>query len=166
MVFLHFLRAVKLFLIKICKDVSCIPPIVTALKKELHSKSSSPSCHCGVLFGLSCGIFLYFLRVVWLLKKFWTYILDNTLMDVRLKHFMGGISLSLGIFWAFFWGGGGRRGCRGYIFSIFMYFLRKVWYVFNVFIKFCQDIPVIALAITQEITWHVTFIFHSYFKLF
>ena len=39
-------------------------------------------------------------------------------MDVRLKHFMGGISLSLGIFWAFL-GGGGDGGVEG-TFSVFL----------------------------------------------
>ena len=41
------------------------------------------------LFCLSCGIFLYFLKTVWFLLKIYTYILDNTLVVLRLKIFMG-----------------------------------------------------------------------------
>ena len=59
-VFLYLLRAVKLFLIKVCKDGFCIIPMLTALKK-IHSKSSSPGRHFGVFFGLAYGIFFPFL---------------------------------------------------------------------------------------------------------
>ena len=81
-----------------------------------HNKSSSPGGYFGVFFGQFCGIFFYFLRTVWFLMKFCTYILDNTLMAVIRKDFMGGGGCSplLGaILSLVFWG-------EGHIFSIFL----------------------------------------------
>ena len=57
--------------------------------KKIGGTSSSPGVHFWVFPGLYCSIFLYFLRTVWFLMKFFLYIFDNTLMIVRLKNFMG-----------------------------------------------------------------------------
>ena len=77
--------------------------------------------HFMVFFSLSCGIFLYFLRTVWFLLKICTYILDNTLMIVRLKIFIGVLPFAWCWFWVcFFWGGGGRVH-----FQYFSLFLEK-----------------------------------------
>ena len=115
------MRALKPFLIKVCKDDFCITLMLTALKKDFHRKSS-PGDYFRLFVGLSCGIFLYFLRTVLFLMKICTYILDNTLMVVRLKNLWGYCPL-LGAVLSFV------RERDGGIFSIFLYFLRKVWYV-------------------------------------
>ena len=73
LVFLYLLRVVKPFLIKVCKNVFCITPILTVL--NIFCKSFSPGSHFRVFFGLSCCIFLYFLRTVWPLKKKYSNIL-------------------------------------------------------------------------------------------
>ena len=112
---------------KVHKDVFSITPILTALK-QIHSKSS-PGGHFRVSFSLSCRIFLYFLRTVWLLMKICTYILDNTLMVLHNANFERGVFLE-----------GGRAH-----FQYFSHFLEKS---FVCFMKFCKDILSITLAIT------------------
>ena len=148
------LRAVKPFLIKTCKDVFCITPMLTAPKQIFTVSPLLLKAFLGYV-GLFCSIFLYFLRTVWFPIKFCIYILDNNLMVVKLKNVMGCIALSLGLFWVLFYLGQG-------FFSIFLYFLRKVRYVFT---KCCKDI-LDTLAITQKIIWHVAFIWQGYFKVF
>ena len=115
-----------------------------------------------VFFSLSCGIFLYFLRTVWFLLKICTYILDNTLMIVRLKIFIGVLPFAWCWFWVCFFLGGGEGG---YIFSTFLYFLKKNWYVSWNFMKFCVNILGITVAIKHKIIWHVAFILEGYFEL-
>ena len=75
--------------------------------KKIQSKSS-PGGHFRVFFGFSCVIFPYFLRIVWFVMKTCSYILDNTLMVVRLKIFMEGIALwfALILSWFFLEGEG------------------------------------------------------------
>ena len=49
-VFLYLLRAVQPFLIKFCKDVFCIAPILNALKKFIQQVLLSSPFHFGVFF--------------------------------------------------------------------------------------------------------------------
>ena len=84
MEFLYLLRAVKPCLKKVCKDVFCITPMLTALI-FFHNKPSSPRGHFGVCLVSNVVFFLYFSRAVWFLMKFCTYILDNTLMAIIQK---------------------------------------------------------------------------------
>ena len=100
------------------KDVFCITLMLTALKQKVHSKYSSPGGHFGV-FLLCFVVFLhYFLRTIWFLIEFCTYILHNTMMVVRLKDFMGGgVVLCLGLFWFFFFC---REGAHFQFFSLFL----------------------------------------------
>ena len=123
----------KPFFIKFCKDVFYI----SALK---HFHKSFPGGHFGVFFGLFFGIYLYFLKTVRFLMKFYVYIIGNKTK----KLWRGYCSLRGAILSFVFVGGGGR----GLISSIFLYFLRKCW---NIFIKFCKDPLGITLAITQNI---------------
>ena len=98
----------------------------------------------GVFFGLFCGIFLYFLRTFSFLMKFCTYILDNTLIysnGCQTKKLWGYYPLPGAFEIFFFW-----RGGTGYIFSIFLYSLRKFRYVF---MNFCKDIFAITLTIAK-----------------
>ena len=122
---------------------------IVLLQCLLHLKNKftvSPSFLESILgYILVCFVvfILYFLRTIWFLMKFCKYIIDNTLMVVRIKDFMGWEFCSLlGLFWAFFF----RE--RGQIFSIFLYFLRKFWYAF---MKFCKNIFGITLTITQKV---------------
>ena len=64
--------------------------------------------------------------------------LINTLMVVRVKDFMGIVALCLELFWVAFFLGRGEH-----ILSLFLYFLRKVRYVF---MKFCKSILSITLG--------------------
>ena len=86
------LTAVKPFLIKTCKDVFCITPMLTAPKQIFTVSPLLLKAFLGYV-GLFCGIFLYFLRTVWFPIKFCIYILDNNLMVVKLKNVMGCIAL-------------------------------------------------------------------------
>ena len=72
----------------------------------------------------SCGIFLHFLRTVWFLMKICTYILDNTLMVVRIKTLWRVLNFA----WCYFEFYSFWRGKRQ-MFNIFLYFLKKFWYV-------------------------------------
>ena len=114
MVFFYLLRAVKILLTKVCKDVFLYYSNAYCTKKIF---TANPLLE--TILGLSFGIFLYFLRTVWFQMKIWTYILDNTLMLVRLKKFVGGISL-----FSFL------RGGRSVHFQF-----DKVWYVLWNFAK-------------------------------
>ena len=116
MEFLYLLRAVKPCLIKIFKDVFCITPMLTALSIGVIQKTSlkiltadSPLLEAILEFFLICfmELFLNFLKTVWFPRKFYFYVLHNTLMVVVLKHSMGG------------WGGwGGGWSLLGAILSL------------------------------------------------
>ena len=147
------MRALKPFLIKVSKDDFCITLMLTALKKDFHRKSSTGD-YFRLFVGLSCGIFLYFLRTVLFLMKICTYILDNTLMVVKLKN-LWSIALCLVLFWVL-WGKG--RGTFSVFFSI-------SWERFGMFYKVLQRYSWYYLIITQKIKWHVTFILQGYFEL-
>ena len=127
--------------------------------KKVFQSKSSPGGHFRLFFGLSCGIFLNFLRTVWFLMKICKY----TLMAVRLKNFMGELPFAWCYFQfccccccCFFEEGG------EHIFSIFSLFLEKGLVCF---MELCKDILGITLAIAQKIIWHVAFILQDYFEL-
>ena len=109
MEFFYLLRAIKTFLIKVCEDVFVLLQCLLHRKKNLTVSFSTLGGHVGVFFGQFCGIFFfYFLKAVWFLIQFCTYILDYTLMFVRLNGFMEGCSLAWGYFeFVFFFGGWG-----------------------------------------------------------
>ena len=84
LVFVYLLRAFKLFLIKICKDLFSVTPMLTAIKK-VSQKVLLSWKPFGVFFGLSVSICLYLMRIVSFLMRFCTFSLDNTLMPFTLK---------------------------------------------------------------------------------
>ena len=89
MEFLYSLRAVKSFFIKVCKDVFCITPMLTALKQFFTASSPLQEAILEYFLVWFEVFVLYFLITVWFLVKSCTYILDNTLMVFRLEDFMG-----------------------------------------------------------------------------
>ena len=113
--------------------------MLTSLKK-IHSKSS-PGGHFRVFFGLSCVIFFYFLRIVWFVMKICTYILDNTLMVVRLKIFVGGIALCFVLILSCFFLKG--EGTFSVFFSI-------SWEIFGMFHENLRRYSCITLATTKN----------------
>ena len=108
MVFIYSFGAVKPFLINVCIDYSCITPMLYTTLKKFQGKSSSPGDHFGVFFGLPCGIFLCFLRNAWFLMKYFRYIVDSTLIVVKLKTLQAVLSFAWSYFELFYGGGGGR----------------------------------------------------------
>ena len=68
--------------------------------------TTCPGGHFTIFFSLSSGIFLHFLGNVWFLLKICTYVLDNTLMVVRLSIFMRTLPFAWCWFWVFFRGEG------------------------------------------------------------
>ena len=105
-VFLYLLRAIKPLLIKVWKDVFCVIPMLTTL-----SPAAIPAL-LETILGIFWSVLWYF--SVFLEKRLVSYEKrDNALMVVRLKNFMGHITLCLGLFWVF--SGVGA----------FLYFLRK-----------------------------------------
>ena len=96
--FLYFLRAVRPCLKTICKDVVCITPMLTA---RIFIFTTSPLLEIILgYFVVSCLVFfLCLLKTVSFVMKFCLYVFDNTRMAVRLKDFIGGVALYLGLFW-------------------------------------------------------------------
>ena len=90
--------------------------MLTALTKVF---TASPLLEAIVRYFLVCIV--VFFSIAW--EPFY-----NTLMVVRLKIFMGVLTFAWCWFWVFFFGG-------GYILSIFLYFLKNVWYVLRSFAK-------------------------------
>ena len=115
--FLYLLRAVKPCLKKVCKYVFCITVILTALIFFFTISPPLLEAILGYFLVSFVVFFLYFLRTVWFLMKFCTYILDNTLMAVIRKDFMWRLPFAWGLFEFSFFGG------REQIFSIFLYFI-------------------------------------------
>ena len=74
LVLVYLLRAFKLFLIKICRDVFSVTPMLTALKK-VSQKLLLSWKPFGVFFGLSVSICLYIMRIVSFLMRFCTFTL-------------------------------------------------------------------------------------------
>ena len=104
--------------------------------------SFSPGGHFRIYIGLFHGIFLYFLRTVCFHMKCCTYIVDNTLMVVKLKNFMGVyiwgpfaggyIYIYIYIYFYFFEEGVGERreegGTYSVFFSMFYYFKGSIYF--------------------------------------
>ena len=100
--------------------------------------SFSPGGHFRICIGLFHGIFLYFLRTLCFHMKCCTYIVDNTLIVVKLKNFMGvyiwgpfaGGYIYIYIF--FFEEGVGERREGGstysVFFSMFYYFKGSIYF--------------------------------------
>ena len=95
--FLYFLRAVRPCLKTICKDVVCITPMLTA---RIFIFTTSPLLEIILgYFLVSCLVFfLCLLKTVSFVMKFCLYVFDSTRMAVRLKDFIGGVALYLGLF--------------------------------------------------------------------
>ena len=99
--------------------------------------SFSPVGHFRICIGLVHGIFLYFLRTLCFHMKCCTYIVDNTLIVVKLKNFMGVYiwgPFAGGYIYIFFFfeeGVGERReGGSTYsvFFSMFYYFKGAIYF--------------------------------------
>ena len=126
---------------------------------KFHSKLFSPVVHFGIFFGilLYFSLFLknhsasYEICLIYSWKCSDGYQTKN-LYEGRVLPFAWGYFESSFL-----------TGWWGHIFSIFLYFLRRVRYVF---MKFCKDILGITVAVTQKILYHVAFVFPSYFKVF
>ena len=80
---------VKPFLIKICKDVFCVTPIFTALKKVFTASPPLQEAILGCFSVCFVAFFLYFLRNVWFLMKFSTCILDKHSDGFQSKRLYG-----------------------------------------------------------------------------
>ena len=65
---------------------------------------ASPLLEAVLGYFLVCLVifFIYFSKIVWPLMKICAYILNNTLMFVRLKIFIKGIALCFVLFWVLF----------------------------------------------------------------
>ena len=119
--------------------------------------SFSPGGHFRIYIGLFHGIFLYFLRTVCFHMKCCTYIVDNTLMVVKLKNFMGVyiwgpfaggyiyIYIYIFIFLKRGQGRGGKRVAHIQYFSL-CFIILKVRYIF---MKFWINFFAITLRITH-----------------
>ena len=111
-------------------------PMLTALNKIFTPYPPLLKAILGVLFSHFCSVFPYFLKTVWFLMKFCTYILDDTMMVLRQRILIGGIALCLGLFWVLgaFLGGGRKWGGGG----IFLVFFSITWKGFICFLQFLQ----------------------------
>ena len=97
-VFLYLLRAVQPFLIKVFTDAFYVIPMLTALKKFFTVCFSLLEAILGYYLLGYVIFFLFFLCFIFFFisffstcfpRKFCIYLLDNTLIVVRLKTFMG-----------------------------------------------------------------------------
>ena len=84
-----FNSTVKPYLIKICKDVFCVTPMFAALKKVFTASPPLLETILGYFSVCFVAFFLYFLRNVWFLMKFSTYILDKHSDGCQSKRLYG-----------------------------------------------------------------------------
>ena len=126
-----FIESVKLCLKNVCKDVFCITPMLTSLNVFFTISPLLLEAILGYFLFSFVVFFLYFLRTVWFLMKFCTYILDNTLMIFRLKDFMGVLPFAWGYFEFSFLREGGH-------FQYFSLFLEKGLVCFHKILHRCS----------------------------
>ena len=110
------LRTLKT-LIKFCKDVFYISALKHFHKPFFHGG------HFGVFFGLLYGIYLYFLKTVWVLMKFDVHIIGN-----KTKKLWRGYCSLLGAILKFCFCGGRGEGAN---FQYFFLFFEKVLEYFH-----------------------------------
>ena len=96
--FLYLLRVVKPCLKKVCKYVFCITPMLIALNFFFTTTPPLLETILGYFLVSFVAFFIYLLRTVWFPRKFCIYILDNTLMAVRLKDIMAVLPFAWGYF--------------------------------------------------------------------